>query len=486
MTTRKGLTLLTLTAMLLLNSCMVGPNYTRPKLSLPQDYLVEKPGATTESTPTQFGGAQQFVAKEHYLVQWWTLFHSKALNDLIITSVNHHPSVEVAQQALRSALETVAAQKGSFYPSIGLSFTPTNQQVATLLTSALSSNKDIYALYTGQVFVSYTADVFGGMRRQVESLIAQAKAQQLQLEATYLTLSSNVVNAAIQEAALREQIKITKHIIASQIKILAIMRQQKQLGDTSTANLALQEASLASSQATLPPLEKQLAVQRDLLNALTGRYPADKRTPTFTFNALQLPSQLPLSLPSSLLEHRPDIRAAEEAMHGANALIGVAVANRLPKVSIDATGAGFANTQLNSFFQPYTRFWNLAGIISQPIFSGGMLLHQQRAAEALYQQAVGQYKLTVINAFQNVADSLNALKQDALALKRTNQLTKASLHSLTISREQLKAGDISILTLITNEQRYWQAQLNLIQCQANRLSDTVALFQALGGGWWEP
>ncbi|MFI4919449.1 MAG: efflux transporter outer membrane subunit [Legionellales bacterium] len=475
--------LLLLATSILLSSCMLGPNYTRPALALPKNLVAQKPGASTVSTKTKFGSAQRFVTNEPVAAQWWTGFHSQPLNELVRASFQHNPSVGAAQEALHSALENIYAQQGAFYPSVGLSLSPTTQQTAQLLTSALASNQYNYSLYTGQVFVSYSMDVFGGIRRQVESLIAEAEFQHLQLEATYLTLAANVVNAAIQEAALREQIRVSKKIIASQRRMLVIIRQQAKLGDTSLADIAVQEAALATSQSTLPPLEKQLALERDLLNALTGRFPDDQRTPTFTFDSLQLPGDLPLSLPSALIEQRPDIRAAEEQMHAANALIGVAIANRLPNVSIGFSNAGTAATSLPTLFQPNTLFWALAGIVSQPVFDGGTLLHKQRAAQAIYKQAVAQYQLTVVNAFQNVADTLKSIRLDAIALNLAQQTQRAALTMVNIARHQFKAGDASILTVLVNEQTYQQAQLNLIQTQSNRLTDTVALFQALGGGW---
>ena len=226
-----------------------------------------------------------------------------------------------------------------------------------------------------------------------------------------------------------------------------------------------------------------MALQRDLLNALTGRFPDDKLTPTFTLDSLQLPTELPIALPSCLIEQRPDIRAAEEQMHAANALIGVAVANRLPNVTIGFTNAGAAATTLSSLFQPDTLFWSLAGIVTQPIFDGGTLLHKQRYAQAMYEQAAAQYRLTVINAFQNVSDTLKSIRLDAMALNVANKAEKAALKGLKIARRQLASGDASALLVLTNEQLYQQARVNLIQAQANRLSDTVALFQALGGGW---
>ena len=476
--------ILLFSTILWISACAVGPRFTRPATPVPTTYTPKSLGTKTVATPTRFGKAQQLIPNQDIPAQWWALFHSKALNDLVLASIENNPSLTAAQASLRAAWENVYAQQGYLYPYLGASFVPSKQQTALLLTSVLSSNRYNYALYTGQLFISYTPDVFGGVRRQIESLVAQAELQRFQLEATYLTLTTNVVNAAIQEASLRAQIQTTHQIIANQTNILNLYKQRLALGDASSADIATQEAALAATEATLPPLEKQLTLQRDLINALVGRLPDDQLTPTFTLSSLELPTALPLSLPSSLLEHRPDIRAAEAQMHAANALIGVAIANRLPNVTIGFTNAGTAATSLSNLFAPNTTFWALAGIITQPIFDGGTLLHRQRNAQANYDQMVALYRETIINAFQNVADSLKAIKEDALALRAAYKASRAALKSMSIAKQQMTLGDTSALSLLINEQLYQQAQLNLIQAQANRLSDTVALFQSLGGGWW--
>lgn len=466
------------------SNCAVGPNFKRPMDPIPKTYTNASLGTKTQAVQARFGQSQHFAVNKAIPHQWWQLFHSKALNELVLASFQQNPNVVAAHAALRTAMEGVYAQKGAFYPFVGASFAPTTQQTAGTLQSNLASNEYRYALYTGQLFVSYTIDAFGGIRRQRESLIAQTEFQRFELEATYLTLSSNVVNAAIQEAALREQIGATKLIVASQRKIVSIYQQRFKLGDIAIAELATQQAALAATEATLPPLEKQLALQRDLLNALTGRFPDDPKTPSFTFQSLRLPTDLPISVPTALLEHRPDIRMAEEQMHAANALIGVAVANRLPNLTIGYTSLGTAALDLGALFSTNTGFWGLAGLIAQPIFDAGTLRHKQRAAEATYAQAAAQYRATVINAFQNVADTLKSVKIDAEALHAAVYADRAALKSLMIAKRQVALGDNNTLWYLINEQLYQQARLNLIQAQANRLSDTVALFQALGGGWW--
>lgn len=462
---------------ILLTSCTMGPKYVRPNQSLPKSL-------THNASSTISKNNQQFVLDQKISKQWWRVFHSKELNQLIKESFKYNSDVTAAKAALLAAHEEILIHQGVFFPLVTFSAVPSKQQVAKILTSVLASNQYDYALFTGQLAVSYSPDVFGGNQRQKESLIALALYQQLQLEATYLTLASNVVNAAIQEAALRAQIHTTEQIIKSQTKLLKLTRKCHALGNSSTYELNTEEATLAASKATLPPLRKQLALQRNLLNALTGRFPDDDRTPIFELSSLQLPEKLPISLPSTLLEHRPDIRAAEEQMRAANAAIGIAVSNRLPNISLGFTNAGTTATNLSDLFNPETTFWSIAGILTQPIYDAGTLLHKQKLAEARYAQASALYRSTVIQAFQNVADTLNAIHQDTQSFETAKTVEESALAHVAITRKRWSAGDIDTFTLLANIQNYRQTKLNLIQAEANRLSDSVALFQALGGGWW--
>ena len=227
-----------------------------------------------------------------------------------------------------------------------------------------------------------------------------------------------------------------------------------------------------------------MSIQHNLLNALSGRLPDDPNTPSITFDQLQLPDELPLILPAQLLEQRPDIRAAEELMRAANAKIGVAVSNRLPNFSLNFTNAGTSATTLETLFNGKTVFWSLMGIIAQPVFDAGKLSHAQRVAELNYQAAAADYKSTVIHAFQNVADTLNAIRLDAQALSAVNHAAAAAKKSYFIAHQKYTRGDASILYEIFNQEALYQSELNLIQAQTNRLTDSVALLQALGGGWW--
>jgi NodT family efflux transporter outer membrane factor (OMF) lipoprotein len=457
--------------------CMVGPDFKQPPAPPVDRY------AASATTANAGGDAQRFVTDMQLPAQWWTLFHSPALNQLITQALASNPGMQSARAALRQAQENVAAQKGSYYPSVDAGINTTRQRNPSTLSSPLESNANYYTLTTAQVSVSYMPDIFGGNRRAVESLQAQADAQRFQLEATYLTLTSNVALAAIQEAGLRAQIAATHDIVESQTKVLATVRREFALGQLAESDVAAQVALLAQAQATLPPLEKQLAQQRDALAALLGLYSSDDIAVHFDLADLQLPHDLPLSIPSQLVRQRPDVRAAQAQWHAANAQVGVAIANRFPKLTLSA-GAGSSPTRFNDLFKDATNFWSLGAGMAQPIFEGGSLLHQERAAKAANEQAEAQYRTTVVAAFQNVADTLFAIRSDADTLAAAQTSASAAAKSLAIAQRQLALGDISEVALLNAQQTAQQAQIAVASAQASRYADTVALFQALGGGWW--
>ncbi len=465
----------------LITGCAVGPDYVRPDNALPtkQSEQALDVAAAPDGEITQ-----KFVAGRDIPAQWWELFHSPALNDLIQASIKNNPDLEAAQAALRSAQANVAAQQGAYYPTVGAEFNPTRQRIASTLASPTSSNAYIYNLYTAQLTVSYTPDVFGLNRRQVESLQAQADVQQYQLQATYLTLTSNLVNAAINEASLRAQLVALQDVLDSQNKMLEMVQRQFQLGQLGQLDVAAQESAVATAVAAISPVKKQLALQRDQIKALAGKFPDDANLPQFELDSLQLPGEIPLTLPSTLVDHRPDILAAEAQLHSASADIGVAIANRLPNITLGVNSYGSAAYTLGDLFKSATTFWNLAGSVTQPIFDGGTLKARQTAAQANYEQARAQYRSTVISAFQNVADSLQTIQADAVTLQATKNAELAAKKTLDIGQKQLTLGDISPIALLTIEQNYQQAKLAYVQAEAARYADTVALFQSLGGGWW--
>jgi NodT family efflux transporter outer membrane factor (OMF) lipoprotein len=472
-----------LAAVLLLAGCAVGPDFARPAPPAVTGYTPELTPEQTASAPIAGGEAQHFVQGLDIPGQWWTLFRSPALNALIEQAIAANPTLPAAQAALRQAWENVYAEQGLLFPTVQAGFSTSRNKSSANLSPVTSGTTLYYSFYTPQVTVSYAPDVFGGTRRQIESLVATAESQRFELEAAYLTLTSNVVGAAVQEASLRGQIAATEEIVKVDSEGLDILRRQLQLGQVAGADVAAQEAALAQAQAMLPPLQKQLAVERDLLTALVGRFPSQQPAETFELAALRLPQQLPISLPAKLIEQRPDVRAAEAQLHSASAEIGVAVAARLPQFALTGN-VGSTALALAGLATPGNVFWTLAGNLTQTVFDAGTLLHKQRAAEAAFDQTAAQYRSTVIAALQNVADSLRALQADADALTAAAAAQRAAATSLDITRHQLQLGAVNYLALLTAESAYQQALSTVVQAQASRFADTAALFQALGGGWW--
>ncbi|WP_216855988.1 efflux transporter outer membrane subunit [Acidisphaera sp. S103] len=464
--------------------CTVGPDFRKPDPPAVTGYTRDALPPQTVSAPVGHGSAQRFVSDMDIPAEWWHVFHSEPLNALIRDSLAANPNLTAAQAALRQAHETVLAQRGAFFPSIegelnaSRNLTPT----ATLSPAGPTANP-YYSLITPQLNVSFVPDVWGANTRAVESAAAQEQSQRFQLEATYLTLTANVVTGAVQEASLRGQIAATEQTIKVEASLLDILHRQMALGQTAGADVAAQQAALAQAQLLLPPLRKQLAQQRDALTALAGRYPSQEVEATFDLDGLALPKDLPVSVPSKLVEQRPDILQAEANLHAASAQIGQAVAARIPQITLTAD-IGNSASSAGSLFTPGTNFWTIAGGVTGPIFDGFTLLHKQRAAQAAFDQAAAQYKATVIAAFQNVADTLRALQSDADALKAASTAEAAAARSLAIVRKQLDLGQVAYLAVLNAENTHQQARLALVQTEANRLTDTAALFQALGGGWW--
>ena len=470
-------------ALLLTTGCVVGPRFKKPAAPNIGGYT-PAPISTTTSTPNVTGGEAQHLSNGSDISgEWWTLFHSQSLNDLIERSLKANPDLKAAQAALIVARENMLAQRGAYYPSVTGGFSATRSKSSADLSPVTNTSALNYSLYTPQVSVSFVPDVFGLNRRTVESLQAQEQQARFALAATHITLSSNVAAGAIQEASLRGQVDATREVIDINTRMLEILREQYRKGYADELDVAAQESQLAQVAATLPPLLKQLAQQRDQLAALAGGFPNQDLAEKFELSSLQLPQELPLSLPSQLVEQRPDVRQAEENLHSASAQIGIARADRLPSFALTAD-AGSMAVVFGRLFSGGNGLWDVAAGVTQPIFDGGTLMHRERAARAAYTEADEQYRSTVLTAFQNVADTLNALQQDADALKAAAAAKDAASITLDLTKKQLAAGYANYLALLSAEQAYQQALINLVQAQSNRYADTAALFQALGGGWW--
>jgi NodT family efflux transporter outer membrane factor (OMF) lipoprotein len=477
--TKGGLALLATLAA----GCAVGPDFRRPDAPQAQAYTATPLPAQTVAAKGEAGKAQAFRNGADIPAQWWTLFHSPKLDALVEQALKANQDVAAAQAALRQAQENYKAQTGSYFPSFDGSGNVTRQKINAAAFGQPGGGSSIYTLFNASVNVSYTLDVWGGVRREVEAQRAQAEYQNFQLEGTYLTLSSNVVTTAVQEASLRAQIAATEQIVDADRKQLEVVKRQFALGGVSKVDVLTQQSQLAQIVATLPPLRKQLAQNRDLLAVLLGRLPSEQPADRFELDDLKLPQELPVSVPSSLVAQRPDIRAQEAQLHQASAEVGVATANMLPQITISGSYGG-TSTNISDLLKSASNVWSIGGGITQPLFHGGELLHKKRAAVAAYDQALAKYRGTVLSAFQNVADTLHALDADAEALQAQDQSVDAAAEALDLARVQYQAGSISNLTLLVSQRQYQQARIAQLQAQAARYADSAALFQALGGGWW--
>ena len=470
-------------AALVTSGCAVGPNFKQPAAPAVQAYLPEPLTPQTQSVPVTGGDAQRFVEGMKVPAQWWTLFQSPALDALIQQAFNNSPTVQSAQAALRQANENYYAQRGALLPGAQANYSFERQRNATgTLSPTLTSGESIFNLHTAQVSVSYVLDVFGGTRRETEALHSQAESQQYQLEATYLTLASNVITTAVEEAAARAQLMATDGIVQSEREALQILKRQYELGSIAMTDVMAQEAALATTEATVPALKKQLEQARHALAALAGRFPSEAANERFELESLHLPGDLPVTVPAELVRQRPDILAAEAQLHSATAEVGVAIANMLPQITLTASQGG-ASTQFGQLFAAGNTFWAGGASLTQTLFAGGALLHKERAARAGLDQAGAQYRSAVLTAFQNVADTLTALELDGQALSASVRAEQAAKESLSTVRRNVELGSVGYLALLSAQQTYQQAVLNLAQAQANRYTDTAALFQALGGGW---
>jgi len=475
-----------LVAVLLLTSCAaVGPDFHAPAAPDVNRYTKEPLEAHTSSSDAPTGQTQRFVQGRDIPQDWWVLLKSPALSALMQQALKNNPTVQSAIATLRAAKEAVYAQQAQFLPLVQANFNPTRSESAGVFSTYSFGVPPLTSdVYTAQVTVSYVFDIWGLNRRTVESLQALADTQAFQVEAAYLTLTSSLAGAVITEASLRAQIDATNEIIRINRKMLDILKNQFNTGYASRNDVALQEAALAQEEATLPPLRKALQQNRDLISALTGAY-AGSQEPreTFKLDDLRLPTELPVSVPSQLIEQRPDIRAAQAQLHAAGAQIGVATASMLPTFTINGD-VGYTHVTLRRLFEPAASQWLVAANVVQTVFDAGTLLHKLRGAQGTYDAAAWSYRGTVVTAVQNVADSLRAIENDADALKAARDFERAAKISFDLAQQQMQTGYANILVLLTAQQTYLQAVIQVVQARAARLADTVALYTALGGGWW--
>jgi NodT family efflux transporter outer membrane factor (OMF) lipoprotein len=458
-------------------------NPTPPPVPPPGGYGDVPPQTASAAGPG--GAAQRFLSSMDVPGQWWQLFHSVQLNAFIDEALAKNPDVDAAQAALRSARETAYAQRASAYPNAQLSYSVSREQFPTFVAPPLSSSSTEYTywVHTVSLNVAYTPDVFGNLRYGTRSAEAAAEVQRYQLEATYLTLTSNVVAATVEAASLRDQIDATLRIIADERDLLRLTQSLQQNAQASGLDEANAELALRQAEQTLPPLRASFEQTRTQLARLLGRSPGDSPTVDFGLAALHLPEELPLSLPSKLVADRPDVAAASENLAQAAAEVGVAYTNRLPNFPITAQTATQALKFLG-LFGPGSLLSMLTGEIVTTIYDQGTLKHRQASAVAAYDAAVAQYKGTVLSGFEDVANSVIALKNDADSLAAAQRSERAARKAREIVASQKDAGEVSSAALLLAEQSYEQAVIARVQAQGTRYSDTAALFESLGGGWW--
>lgn len=461
--------------LLLMSSCTVGPDFKRPDPPGTKTYT-EK--AETEQTVKALKLGKELPGL------WWTLFRSKSLTHLIEQAIKRNTDLQSAYSVLVQAQENVLSKEGSLWPSLDLGGSAVRQRVSGAMFGNPNFPGSVFSLYSGTISVSYTLDAFGGLRRQIENLEAQAEFYRFQLEAAFLTITANIISTAVQEASTRAQIAATEAMIQAQSEQLDVIKQQFELGSTSKTAVLAQQSALQQTKTTLPPLHQQLAQLRSQLKVLVGDFPSTELAERFELDELVLPDQLPLSIPSKLVEQRPDIRAQEAMLRAANAQIGVVIASVFPDFTLKANVSTIA-TQASNLFAPGSEVWNLAANFTQPIFQGGELIHQRDLAKAAYQQAVHQYRGTVLQAFKDVADILNALQNDANELASQQAAEHAAWETLELTRNQFQIGAVSYLDLLTAQNNYHLARLGEIKARATQLQDTAGLFLALGGGWWQ-
>jgi len=461
---------------LLLAGCAVGPDFTAPDAPNVKKYSPAVK-ADTISGPTLKRG-------EHVSEQWWRIYGSKALNELISQGMQQSPTLAAASATLRASQEDYASQSGTIlYPVVDGSVKSTRQKISG---SSFGQGGDfIYSLHTASVSVSYAFDPFGSGRRYLESLRALVDYQGFQLEAARQTLAANIVTTVINQASLRGQLAAQQEVVDSRKAALKIVARQVELGVVTEAEVLSQRTVLAQARTTLPPLEKQLAQQQHQLSVLVGRMPGQGSSPAFELAGLLQPASLPLSLPSELVQQRPDIRAAEAQLHQANALVGLATANMYPSLTITA-GFGRQAVQFSDLLNgPASGIWNIGGNLLQPLFHGGELTAKRRQALASLDAARAQYRLTVLQAFRDVADVLLALQSDGRGLKLQQHAESLAQQTLDLVQQQFDLGAVSFLTLLSAQQQYALSHVGVVQAQAMLLADTTALFQAMGGGWWQ-
>jgi len=461
-----------------LAGCAVGPNFVRPAPPAIDHYAFGSDPAVTVAAQ---GNAQRFVPGGAVAAEWWQLFDSPQLSELVAESLSGNPTLDAARASLRASQDNLRSGYGIFYPQLALDASATRQRFAPIKFGS-SVPSSIFNLFTLSASVSYVLDLFGAERRTVEALGAQVDLQRSSEQATYLALTSNVVNTVIAKAAYQAEIDATRGLIALQREQVSLAEVQVRAGTAPYASVLSLQSQLSSHEATIPQLEQKLTQSDDLLATLSGHLPAESRPREITLAQLRLPGELPVSLPSDLVHQRPDILLAEASLHTASAEVGIATAALFPSITLSGAYSGNSTTT-DRLLGSQGRAWGIAGDISAPLFEGGTLWFKRKSAIEGYEQARSLYRQTVLSAFAQVADTLRALEHDAAALKAEDEALRTAEQALHLVQINYEAGLATYLDVLNADTQFHQAQVNDIQAVAVRYQDTVALYAALGGGW---
>ncbi len=467
----------------LLTACRAGPDFQRPApLSTEAFTPGVQPLGTTDASGAG-GAAQHFLTGARVPVQWWELFQSPALNRLVEDALHQSPTLQEARARLRQAQENLIAQTGAtLYPAVDAQFGVAREKVDPAAFGFTNvPSEPPFTLYNAQVNVSYTLDLFGANRRLLEGERAQAEYQTYETEAAQLMLAANVVTAAVRQAVLQAQLEASEQILQAQTQQLLITEERYRAGGVALQELQEQHTQLAQTRASVPPLRAQRQQVDHQLAVYTGKSPAQAAIPSLTLAELQLPAELPLTLPSELTRRRPDVRASEALWHEASANVGVATANLFPRLSISASVAS-QRTQASDLVDGLN-VWNVGANLMQPIFHGGELRAQRRSAVAAYEASAAAYQQTVLQALQQVADSLRALEADAQTLQARSSAADEAAASYGIVQQRYQVGGVSRFAVLDAQRQQLQTSIDRSRAQADRYADTVALLQALGGGW---
>ncbi|MBV8854635.1 MAG: efflux transporter outer membrane subunit [Sinobacteraceae bacterium] len=476
--------LLTSAAFLAIAGCAVGPDFHTPAAPKATHYTQGTPPEVTQEAPVSGGNAQHFITDRDIPGDWYSLFQSASLDELVRQALRDSPNVEAAEAALRSAHYTYIAERGALLlPGADGQFQVQREKLPGVAFGNPAIPAQTFTLYNATVNVTYRVDLFGASRRQLEQLRAQSDYQRWQLEAASLTLTGNVVTTAFDIASLREQLTAVKDVVGKETELYRVVQRQFEAGGVSKADVLSQQSQLAQAQALVPGLEEALAQAQHRLAVLAGRSPDDESLPSFELEGFALPTELPVSVPAKLVRQRPDVRSAEALLEQASAAVGVATANLYPQLNLSGS-IGSESLKVSGLFAAGTGAWTAGGALLQPLFHGGELRYRRKAAIADLQKADANYRQAVLAAMQQVADTLRALEADARNLNAQVEAEKAAGDALAIARKQLQVGGISYITVLNAERLYLQARQNRVQAQAARYADSAALFQALGGGWW--